>query len=268
MKINIHQIYYSDETRKLLLPGFIPLDNTNSPRSDWFEFWVILNFLNKNSLEDDAWYGFLSPKFYEKTNIESQFVLGALENYGDNANVAIFSPEWDQLSYFLNPFEQGEVWHPGLMALSQKFVDSIDLKVDLKSLVSDTTSSVFSNYIIAKKEFWMEWKKIAGAFFEYAENNAEFKSHTSYGSIQIQYPMKTFIQERIASLILSTSNFKVLSIDQSFTGPIISRLFPQDAITRRYLQGCDLMKKKYRETLDDKFLAMYWELRKNINFLM
>jgi len=268
MNINIYQIYYSDETRKLLLPGFIPLDNSSNVRPDWFEFWVILNFLRENNLEDGAWYGFLSPKFYEKTGFDSRFVLEIVEKYGENANVALFSPDWDQLSYFLNPFEQGEVWHPGLLPLSQKFIDTIDLNIDLKNLVSDTTSSVFSNYVIAKKEFWEEWKRIAEAFFKYAENNSEFKIHVSYGSVQYQYPMKTFIQERFASLILSTRNFKVLSPDQSLTSPIFFRLFPQDVITRRYLQSCDVMKKKYRETLDEKFIEMYWELRKNINFLM
>jgi len=186
MKINIHQIYYNDQTRKLLLPGFIPLDNSSNVRPDWFEFWVILNFLRNNNLEDGAWYGFLSPKFYEKTGFDSKFVLEILEKYGENANVALFSPGWDQLSYFLNPFEQGEVWHPGLLPLSQKFIDTTDLKIDLKSLVSDTTSAVFSNYVIAKKEFWGEWKRIAEAFFEYAENNSEFITHVIYGSVQNQ----------------------------------------------------------------------------------
>jgi hypothetical protein len=266
MKIKIHQIYYSDETRKLLLPGFIPLDNSSNKRPDWFEFWVILNFLRENSLDDDTWYGFLSPKFYEKTGFDSRFVLEILEKYGENANVALFSPGWDQLSYFLNPFEQGEVCHPGLLPLSQKFFDAVNLKTDLKNLVSDTTSSVFSNYIIARKEFWQEWKRIAEAFFEYAENNTEFKTHVSYRSVQNQYPMKTFIQERFASLILSTGSFKVLTPDQSLTGQIFTRLFPNDIKTRRLLQSCDLMKSKFRETSDKKFLDMYWALRKDIKY--
>lgn len=266
MKTNIYQIYYDDKTRHMLLPGFIPLDNSSNARPDWFEFWVILNFLRENPLEDGVWYGFLSPKFYEKTGFDSRFVLAMVEKYGEDANVALFSPSWDQLSYFLNPFEQGEVWHPGLLPLSQKFIDSIHLNIDLKSLVSDTHSSVFSNYVIAKKEFWGEWKRVAEAFFEYAENNSEFKKHVSYGSVQNQYPMKTFIQERFASLILSVGTFRVLTLDQSMTGQIFTRLFPNDIKTRRLLQSCDLMKSKYRETLDNKFIEMYWTLRKDINY--
>lgn len=262
----IHQIYYNEETRKKLLPGFIPLDNSENSHPDWFEFWVILNFLRNNQLEEDAWYGFLSPKFHEKTGFTSEFVLWALENYGKNSNVALFSPGWDQLSYFLNPFEQGEVWHPGLLNLSQKFIDKAGPKIDLKTLVSDTTTSVFSNYVMAKKEFWDEWRRLAEDFFEYAENNSEYKNLISYGSAANQFPMKTFIQERFTTLVLSTGRFNALVPDQSFTGGIFTRLFPDDSKTRRLLQTCDLMKFKYRETSENKYLDMYWDMRRNISF--
>ena len=266
MKKFVYQIYYNNETQKKILPGFIPLDNTKNLRPDWFEFWVILNFLRNNVLDDDAWYGFLSPNFYEKTGFNSDLVLKAIENYGDLADVALFSPHWDQLAYFLNPFEQGEVWHPGLMAASQDFIDTYQLEINLKTLVSDTSSSLFSNYIIAKKEFWVHWRKIADQFFEYVENDLKHQATTSYGSLQNQFPMKTFIQERLATLILSTETFNVLSPDQSLSVPICTTLFPDDVKTRRLLQTCDLMKIKYREKKDNKYLEMYWKIRGDIQY--
>lgn len=264
MKKYIFQIHYNEETKQRLLPGFIPLDNSENSRPDWFEFWVILNFLRNNSLEDNAWYGFLSPKFQEKTGFTSEFVLRALENYGVNSNVALFSPGWDQLAYFLNPFEQGDMWHPGLLKLSQDFLDTAGLEINLNGLVSDATTSVFSNYVIAKKEFWDEWKKLAEAFFSYAENNSEYKNLISYGSVDNQFPIKTFIQERLATIILSTGRFNALVPDQSFAGGIFTRLFHDDSKTRRLLQACDLMKFKYREKFENKYLDMYWEMRKDI----
>jgi hypothetical protein len=266
MKLRIYQIFYNDETKNKILPGFIPLDNTRNLRPDWFEFWVILSFLRNNILDDDAWYGFLSPKFYEKTGFDSDFILSVIENHGAFRNVALFSPGWDQLAYFLNPFEQGEVWHPGLMAASQKFVNKYQLEINLSTLVSDTTSSVFSNYVIAKKEFWIQWRKMAEQFFEYVENSSEHQVTTSYGSLENQFPMKTFIQERLANLILCTNTFKVLSPDQSFSAPIFTRLFPDDMKTRRLLQTCDLMKKKYRESKDETYLKMYWSIRGDIKY--
>ena len=250
----------------MLLPGFIPLDNTTNIRPDWFEFWVMLNFLRNNNLENDTWYGFLSPKFYEKTGFDSEYVFGLLKNYGTEGNVALFSPNWDQLSYFLNPFEQGEFWHPGLMSKSQEFVDACGVGINLSSLVVDTLTSVFSNYIIAKKEFWEQWKILAEKFFAYAENNPSFQMKTSYGSIVNPYPMKTFIQERLATLVLATGNYEVLCPDQSSFASIFTRLFPDNPETRGMLQACELMKSRYRETADEQYLFKYWEIREKIPF--
>jgi hypothetical protein len=152
------------------------------------------------------------------------------------------------------------------MASSQEFLNKYQLEINLNTLVSDTSSSVFSNYIIAKKEFWIQWRKIAEQFFEYVENSPVYDVKTSYGSLENQFPMKTFIQERLATLILSTNTFKVLSPDQSFSAPIFTRLFPDDIKTRRLLQVCDLMKTKYRESKDEKYLEMYWSIRGDIQY--
>ena len=41
----IHQIYYSEQTRAELDPGFLPLDNSANERPDWREYWPIRRFL-------------------------------------------------------------------------------------------------------------------------------------------------------------------------------------------------------------------------------
>jgi hypothetical protein len=263
MDINIYQIFYNSETREKILPGFIPLDNMENPRPDWFEFYVILDFLNNNKLKNDAWYGFLSPKFMEKTGYDSNFCINTIKKYGNTADVALYSVAWDQLAYFLNPFEQGDMWHPGLLDMSQDFFRTVNPQINLKNLVTDATTSVFSNYIVAKKIFWDRWLELAKIYFDYAEKTHKNITVAS-GSINNIYPMKTFIQERLASFILSTQKFNVISIDRSFDGPICG-LFDGDIKTRKLLQACDLMKAKYREKNDLKYLDMYWSIRGEIS---
>ncbi len=269
-KIFVYQIFYDAESRAKIQPGFIPLDNTNSKHSDWFEFWVILNFLRHHPLEENAWYGFLSPKFFEKTGIDATGVLKAIEANYDSMDIAIFSTAWDQLAYFINPWEQGEVWHSGLTALTQAFLSEHGFTTDLRNIVTDSANSAFSNYVIAKKDYWLAWQDLAEKFFAYVEINAdqhpEFTKTTSYGSNINQYPMKTFIQERFTSLIMASSNYKVLVADQSNARPIFTRLFSDDSRTRNMLQTCDLMKSKYRETRDPAYLDMYWRVRKEIPY--
>jgi len=110
----IYQIFYDDLSKQNLDKGFIPLDNSSSEHPDWYEFWPILRFLRETPLNDGVWYGFLSPKFGTKTRLDSTMVYEFLQRYS-HADAAIFNAGWGQIAYFLNPFEQGDCWHPGLL---------------------------------------------------------------------------------------------------------------------------------------------------------
>ena len=90
-QIYIHQIYYSDETQAQLDKGFLPLDNTNGLK-DWYEYWPIRKFLQKNKLDDNAYYGFFSPKFTEKTGLTSSHVFDFIrETFHPNVDAFLFS---------------------------------------------------------------------------------------------------------------------------------------------------------------------------------
>jgi len=267
--IFIYQIFYDEISKSKLDPQFIGLDNSANERPDWFEFWPIRNFLLNNELEENSWYGFLSPNFSAKTGFSADFVKKIICDYSDKSDVALFTHSWDQLAYFLNPFEHGESWHPGLMEESQKFVDSIDLEVDLKTLVTYNTISVYSNYIIAKPNFWKEWLRLASQFFDYAESELSGlrKLTASYGYQDNQVSMKTFIQERLATLLLSQHNFNVVVPTQSHFAPISSVIFREDKYTRSSLQAMDLLKEKFCQTKELDYLNMYYKLRSKITFI-
>ena len=260
---------FSDQqSRQALDPLFLPLDNSSSDCPDWYEFWPIRNYLRGHELDENGWYGFLSPRFVQKTGIKASVVLETLIKYDQNADVALFSPGWDQLAYFLNPFEQGEVWHPGLLRLSQEFFDGIQFDVSLSSLVTHTKTSVFSNYIIAKPHFWRQWLALADAFYHLVEsgNRPELRRTTNYGSNHNQAHIRTFIQERFASVILARGNFQVICADQSQFAPIFTRLFSDTPQTRRMLQTCDLLKERFCLSGDSDYLEMYEKIRGTINF--
>lgn len=263
----VYQIFYDQKTREQLDPGFIPLDNTENLRPDWYEFWVIWNFLKKNTLQDNTWYGFLSPKFVQKAGVNAETMFSVLCQCEGHFDVALFSCGWDQLAYFLNPFEQGEFWHPGLTGLSQYFLDTIGSNIDLTKLVTSSRNSVFSNYLIAKPAFWRAWLQWADKFFEFVEGpgSAEFRNNTAHGPSVA--PMKTFIQERFATLILSEGGFRVAAPDMSQSFPIDPFVFESDAKTRQLLQTCNSLKEKYLETGDSDYLDMYRKARAAINIV-
>ena len=265
MKVEIYQIFYDQSTKVSLDPGFIPLDNCHPDQSEWYEFLPILNFLNSNPLENDVWYGFLSPKFTDKVGATSADVNEIIAHNHERANVILLSPEWDQAAYFKNVFEQGEFCHPGLLELSQKFVESVGINFNLRDQIMDSSNTVFSNYVVAKKEYWDKWRAIAQRFFEFANQHSEYRQRLR-GKFYKQYPMKVFIQERLASIILNQFPFSIINIDQSQYAPINTLLFEPDDRSRRLLQKCNELKSQYRRTGQSIFLEAYWDTRNQILF--
>ena len=265
----IHQIFYDEKTKSDIENGFIPIDNSNSQHPDLFEFWVILKYLRENDLKDDTWYGFLSPKFKAKTGFSAQFVDDYLNSRDPNTEVCLFSPSWDQLAYFLNPWEQGEVWHPGLTIAAQEFVDWSQLGIDLRHIVSASESSVFSNYVIAKKQYWHSWKILAERFFDYLETltaDSSALQQTTHGARSRLYPMRTFVQERFPTLVLLMNKLNVNVPVQCSFAPIQPRMFPDTSSQRNAFLACDYMKQKFNDSLDKDYLNMYWKIRQTIPY--
>jgi hypothetical protein len=269
-EVFIHQIFYDEATRAQVLPGFIALDNTANQRPDWYEFVVMLNFLRQHPLQEDAWYGFVSPKFQHKTGLSSAAVLRKIQDEGDSADVLLLTVAWDQVAYFLNPWEQGELMHPGIRDLSQRFFDQAGYSVDLSSMVSDSFSSVFSNFVVARAPYWRAWQVLAEKFWTYVEGPSAqgagaLRDVTHYFGKKTDYPMKTFVQERFPALLLSQGNYRVIKTDPSDVRAPHTGLFKRSsADTRRQLQACDLMKTLYRQTADAAYLEMYWKLRQGL----
>ena len=141
--IHLYQIYYNEQTRAQLDPGFIPLDNTDNLCPEWYEFWVIKNFLEQNDLADSAFYGFLSPKFGTKTGLAAEQLKALMVPHQADTDVFLVATAWSQLAYFQNPFEQGEFWHPGIFDLSQQVVDALGLDIRLDELVTCSHNFAF-----------------------------------------------------------------------------------------------------------------------------
>jgi hypothetical protein len=267
-RFNIFQIYYDEPSRQLLDPAYLPLDNTKNERPDWYELWVIRNFLRNNQLSEDAWYGFLSPNFAKKTGLNAQHIAEFLEFSRDRSEVAlILAYAWDQVAYFLNPFEQGEVWHPGIMALSQSVFRHLGYDVDLSLLATYSGNFTYCNYIVAKPVYWRKWLTLAEGFFDLAENQhtqlaIRLRETTSYGSIARQEPIKAFIQERLPALVLWNDRFRTTTLNTSSSFPVWDHLFEVGLATRGVLQACDELKKRYCETRELRFLELFKEVRR------
>ena len=86
--------------RQDLDPDFGVLDNSANERPDWYEYWPIRNFLRSSPLDEGTFYGFLSPRFAQKTNLGAAAARAFVDASAD-ADVVLFSPSIHNSAYFL-----------------------------------------------------------------------------------------------------------------------------------------------------------------------
>jgi hypothetical protein len=247
--------------------GFSVLDHLDNARSDWFEYWPIRHFLMDKKLPDNTWYGFVSPRFQEKTGLNAAGVIDVItkmESSQAEVDVVLFSPQPDMGAFFINVFEQGEMFHPGLMAAALAVFDALGMNHPLRTMIMDSRQTVFSNYFVAKAPFWKSWFEVTEKIFEMAEEPSHplasmLTSPTSYrdGSHQ-----KVFLVERVASLLLTVqSRWKVRTAD---TFSFAWSSFESFNKHRELAYQSDALKIAFRETGARYYMDAYEKIRLNI----
>jgi len=264
--IELRQICYSAQTLSELPQGMLALDYQDNSRPDWREYWPIRQFLLNNVLAEDTLYGFFSPKFGYKTGLDSAKVHEFISQDSTRHDAYFFSPFWDLSSFFVNIFEQGDFFYPGLTQASQRFVDSIGLSTNVKFQVTRSQNTVFCNYIVANKTFWLKWLALGERLFFAAEHpdadpvlQAMLKDDTTYGEQRL--PLKVFLLERLASLLLlNEPALKAKGYDCFQLSPSITPLnrFFNEAVQ------CNALKLAYEQSASPFNLHAFMNLRNQV----
>jgi hypothetical protein len=264
--IHIHQIFYDKQTRALLDPGYIPLDNQANERPDWTEYWPIRKFLLGRTLTEGDYYAFLSPRFALKTGLSSTQVREFISRQGIGADVVIFCPYFDHSALFRNVFEQGENFHRGLMGITHECLERIGWTVDIKNLITDSSNTIFCNYFAAKPPFWRKWLALNEKLFQIAERPPGGDDLVQ--RLNAQPPgkyvaqMKVFVLERMATLILATSaELTAKAYSPFLLGASRSRLaaFVEESVLS------DALKIAWARSRDPAYGKAYYRVRKRID---
>jgi hypothetical protein len=219
-EVHALQILNHYTTREELDPGFEVLDNSANQRPDWYEYWPIRNYLLGTPLQEDAFYGFLSPKFKLKTNLDSAAVYEFIRTAPPDTDLVLLSPSIHASAYYLNVFEHGDAEHPGLLSTASEFFLRIGRPTQLDELISDSRNTVHSNYFIARPRFWKAWLAVTEQLYAIAESADDplgmlLRAPTQYrGRVGVQ--MKIFLMERLASWILCTDPSFVARVHDPF----------------------------------------------------
>jgi hypothetical protein len=263
-QVALFQIAWSDEVLLGIEPAYGVLDNRVDARHDWREYWPIRRFLQEQPLDEATWYGFFSPKFASKTGLTHQAVLDFVAAAPADTDVFTFSPQPDMGSFFLNVFEQNELFDPGFNAASDAFLAAAALPLSVAGLVMDSRQIVFSNFIVARPAFWRAWLDLNEKLFAICEGpdtplRAMLTHPTTYpGAVE----RKVFLMERIASLLLTIDpGWKVHAYDTFRLAWSATRLGEQklEAVIS------DALKIAMREQGFDEYTAAFSTIRQRLS---
>lgn len=260
--IHLHQICYSPQTRAALEPGFAPLDNLENPRPDWREYWPIREFLLRTPLQEDGWYGFFSPKFRAKTGLGADAVRKFVASQPQDTDLVLFSPFFDQIAFPLNVFEQGAMQHPETLGTFRECALAVAPGTAFDALVMDSTNTVFCNFFVARPGFWRAWLARCEVLFGIAEAGATDLAARLNGPALHDgggVPLKVFVIERIASLMLAAdSRWKPVAYNA------MSLPWSQSPLTRFRLEMAflDALKIAYRSHAHPQYMESFHSLRR------
>ena len=198
--VELFGIFYDETSRAAIAGDFTPLDNSNGPAL-MYESYPILKQLEQSCPKNDDWLGFFSPKFSEKTLIKVNDIHNEIQHADKDVSVILLSSHWKTVASWPNIWLQGETYHPGLLQLTEKVVQMAGYKIDIRETFSTLSDGVFSNYLVAKKEFWMEWQRLTSIYYMLIakdENLAQYSTPYQRKTV----PIHTFVIERFASIII------------------------------------------------------------------
>lgn len=198
---------------------FVPLDVSQNNNPKWCEYQVFLdNFKHLQNRDDSAerCYGFLSWKFFAKTNIRGRELYKAMAA----ADIAD--------AYFVNPYETSiaglykNVWtqldsvFPGVLPIIQHCLDEAGYDLDLSTMIMSKDKIAFCNYWFATKAFWKEYMSFTQPLYEYLEYELDKKTQAYFLDLdrKNRLGLCPHIMERMFStfLVIRQDQFKAVRI--------------------------------------------------------
>ena len=249
-KLNLFHIYYDQKTKDSIPDGFEPLDNRNGPPM-FREAYPMLAYLNENVLSEDEYFGFLSPKFFEKTSLSAPDISRMIEEDERRSDVYLFTGHWNIAAMYTNVWVQGNRCHEGMLDICQDLANTAGYNVNLKSSITCLDHAVFSHFLVAKPKFWEEWRRVVTIYFDMICKNSNLGSkHVNYRNTVMS--IHPFVIERVPTMILLCNKFRTC-----FDKSNLNKQIPLDCNLGDDLTQIDNYKKLYSITSNPVWLRCY-----------
>ena len=226
--IKIFQIYFKSEQASVLDPAFTPLDNTLNLKPELREWAVWDREYESIRAQGLDYWGFVSWKFKEKTNLSGEQFL-AFINDNPGADLYFVNPCLVNEALFANSWEQGDIYHPNISAIGNSFLTKLGYQdVDVRNMVLDRNCTMYANYIVGSRAFWDRFMTFTRQLFSEAEKDPVFK-HQVFGEGLSNYaydkslPNFTFLIERLIPTFIDLE--KISTLAYQYTSETVSEKY-------------------------------------------
>jgi hypothetical protein len=263
-RIELFQIHYDERSRASLDPDFRPWDNSVNQRPDWAEYWSFraVWMQHRAALSSSDYLGIFSPRFKDKTGLTGRQVADTVSS--SQSDVISFSPYPTHIAFYINVFEQGERYHPGLQWALSQCMHAVGEPIEWTEVIGTFRNTIFSNYFVAKVSVWEELMDWTERLFGIAEAGTcelaqALNREVSY--IRGPTPMKVFIFERLISLLIWRRQWKA-DLGIAFEAwSSMKRIKPEQCSAFLSLEA---MKSRFLETSQAEYLEEFFCLRKEL----
>lgn len=198
MTINVFQMESTHHTNHHLSVT----DKLNLSRKETFT--VIARYMNANAntMDDNAFYGFVLPTFTENTGMKLQDV-GDFIGDATDIDVAIFYPFAEESASHINLYEAVNEQEPGLTQVMQSYLDVLNLPLKVDTWVTNFETATTTYYVVARPAFWKVWVLLSNRLEELAYEQNPLGDALRQSTHEPYLTVKDLMMERLASLVLS-----------------------------------------------------------------
>ena len=206
MNLKLYKICHETSQFSNLGLGFEAWDNLDNLAPDLREFPVFEKAYRSPLTKTLDYWGLVSPKFEQKTNITGEQFTNWIEKVHaiDPKDVYFINPVPIVEAIFPGTVQHGNNCHPGLLDLLQRNITDAN-HINLSTLYMDINTFSMCNYFVGNRKFWDKYIDFVKRFIWHLNTedyDMVYNTGANYGPNK-SLPYYTFAVERLFSIFLN-----------------------------------------------------------------
>lgn len=206
----LYQICFEENQISQVKAPMTPFDNTSNERPELREYHSFKKIIDSQYATE--LYGVFGPRAEEKLRYSGKKIYDEiLANSGKE--FYLFNHARVQSVVFLNVWEQGEYFHPGIKKIMKYVLDKNDYDYTVLDSIMIEKQMCFCNYFVATKKAWIEYMRFVDIIKHTLDSLPNELAIIYHGSANyardISLGMFPFIVERLLSTYLKLNSYNV-----------------------------------------------------------